>query len=218
MISPPRRPPPPPTRIVTGTGSSLEPSPAVEPLSSMTAAPSDTVTAAMPRFATARPGARASTRTPRGTSARPDATAVACISLSRCTSRPGDGWAFTRRAARSTACTRSSRCQPARVLSIVASSASRVPPRSTPSHNISHTRSADVVWRTEDCAAARSRSSMTPPSTTALDDGELSRMTTTAVGSCAPPLTPAFRRLTRGRAAANTIATIKAVRRMSRRR
>src|SRR6266540_3421725 len=151
-------------------------------------------------------------------SARPDATAVACISLSKCTSRPGDGWAFTRRAARSTACTRSSPCQPARVLSIVASSASRVPPRSTPSHNISHTRSADVVWRTEDCAAARSRSSMTPPSTTAPDDGELSRMTTTAVGSCAPPLTPAPRRLTRGRAAANTIATIKAVRRMSRRR
>src|SRR6266540_1233734 len=52
--------------------------------------------------------------------------------------RADDGWAFTRRAARSTACTRSRPCQPARVLSIVASSASRVPQRSTPSHNISH--------------------------------------------------------------------------------
>ena len=60
---------PPPMRIVTGTGCGAPAAPTTEPLNSITAAPSETVTAAIPRFATARPGARASTLTPLGTSA-----------------------------------------------------------------------------------------------------------------------------------------------------
>ena len=70
-----RSPRPPPIRIVTGTGSA-EAVPAVEPASSITAAPSVTRTAPMPRFGTARPGSSANTRTPRGTAARPVDIAV----------------------------------------------------------------------------------------------------------------------------------------------
>ena len=179
-ISPRLRPAP--MRIVTGTGWGVPPLSSIEPLNSMTAAPSETVTAAIPRLGAPRSGASASTRTPLGTVARLDASAVRCPSLTTCTSLPTNGCAFTMREARSTARTRSSRSQPGCVLSIVTSSASRVPPRSTPSHNISHTRSADVVRARDERAATRNRSRTRPPSTIAPEDGELSRMMTAAVG------------------------------------
>src|SRR5947207_11935874 len=47
--------------------------------------------------------------------------------------------------------------------------------------------SAGVVRASDERAITRSRSNTSPPSTIALEDGELSNMITAAVGWCAPP-------------------------------
>jgi len=197
-----------PTRTVTGTGS-----PAPEPVTATTTAPSVTLALAIPRLAAGVPQAGASERTltPPGTSARPVASALRWRSLNTCTSRPGKGSASTSRAARSTVWVRSSRRQSGVALSTPASRASRPPPRTTPSASSSHTRSAGDVRAIDARAVTRRRSSTGRPSTTAPDDGELSRITASAVGSCTPPPSPPLTG-TSGRAAANTTATISAVR------
>ncbi len=211
----PAGPPAGPRRTVTDAGV-----PPGVPATVMARAPSATRAWATPRFASASPlerGASARTRTPRGMSARPWPNVVRWRSLTTATSRPGKGSAFTSRVARATASVRSSRRQPGTTESTVASRPSREPARATPSDSISHKRSP-VAARAIAARATRFRRSISGrPSTTAPEEGELSRMSASAVGSWAPPPT-APRDRTSGRAAAMTIRTIRAVRSNSRSR
>src|SRR5947208_393511 len=174
-------------RSVTGAGPPSRPAPGV-PTMPTAAAPSVTRTVPTPRFGAAwLGGARASTRTPRGTAARPDPSAVRCRSLTTCTSRAGSGSASTRRVAAPTAAVRSSRRAETPTLSTVASNASLVPARATPSASTSQRRSDAVARTNEPRTIAFRRSSTGRPSTTSPDDGELSRITARAVGSCSDP-------------------------------
>src|SRR6266513_2403489 len=197
-------------RIVTGAAPPFRPAPGV-PTMPTAAAPSVIRTVPTPRFGAAwLGGARASTRTPRGTAARPEPSAVRCRSLTTCTSRAGSGSASTRRVAAPTAAVRSSRRAETPTLSTVASNASLVPARATPSASTSQRRSDAVARTSEPRAIAFRRSSTGRPSTTSPDDGELSRITARAVGSCSDP--PLARVGKSGRAAASTSSTINAVR------
>ena len=170
-----------------------------------------------PRFAAAwLAGARATTRTPRGTSARPGPSAVRCRSLTTCTSRAGNGAASTSRVAARTAAVTSMRRAETPALSKVASSASGVPARATPSASTSQRRSDDVARTSDPRATAFRRSSTGRPSTTSPDDAELSKITASAVGWCSDPPPACVGKS--GRAAATTIRTINAVRKIKRRR